>query len=186
MYISRCGAPWEGLRAQVATCPGPPTPLSPSTPPSPPTLLGPDPPSPPLDDQEPVAVGVAKEEHRRYRPPHAHDGLICGPAAGPQVRVVGVDVLGGEGHVGVDPDRFALLWWHQGDGTGSPRRRHFDPAVPPPEGDVGALLESERSQVELERAVLVAHGNDHGPDLGDPRLGRGLSHEVLLSRGFSS
>jgi hypothetical protein len=43
--------------------------------------------------------------------------------------------------------------------------------------EVGALLEPELADVELQRAILIGDGNEHRPDLGD------TGHAPLLSRG---
>ena len=57
----------------------------------------------------------------------------------------------------------------------------LDPAVALAERDVDALLEPELVDVELERPVLVADGDGHRAQLGDPGPGVGLSHQSLLS-----
>ena len=54
-----------------------------------------------LNNEKPVAVRVAEEEHRRHRVSHARDRLVRVDSTGPQVRMVGVDVTFS------DPNAFA-------------------------------------------------------------------------------
>src|SRR2546426_459703 len=68
----------------------------------------------------------------------------------------------------------------------SPRRRHLHPALALAVGGVHALLESERVEVELERPVLVADGDDHRPHLGDVGTGLGLAHFHPPVGGFAN
>ena len=53
------------------------------------------------------------------------------------------------------------------------RRRDLDPALAVAEGDVGDLLEAERADVEVERAVLVGDRDDHRGDRVEVRGGLG-------------
>ena len=54
----------------------------------------------------------------------------------------------------------------------------LDPAIAVAERNVGALLEAERVDVELDGAVLIGDRHDDGPDLADAR--GGLAHDFLL------
>jgi hypothetical protein len=93
-------------------------------------------------------------------------------------RVVGLDVLGREGAMGgVAAGRLTLAARDERDRVRRARRGHLEPAVALAAiGEVGALLEPERAEVELERPVLVGHRDEHGPDLADPRQVCGVGH----------
>ncbi len=94
--------------------------------------------------------------------------------------VGGIDVGAGERGPRLDPDRIALPRRHDGDRRRRAGRRHLEPAHAVTEWGVAAHLETELLRVELKRAVLVGHRDDHGPDLGDLRRCSCLRHSVLL------
>src|SRR5919197_3592125 len=110
-----------------------------------------------LDDHQRVALGIAEPEERRDDVAEAADLGVDVDAAIPQLRVVGVDVVGLERDAGVlaarghvrarRADRDRRL------GAG---RRDLDPTVAVAERHVRALLEAERLGIELQHPVLVS------------------------------
>jgi hypothetical protein len=52
--------------------------------------------------------------------------------------------------------------------------------VLPAVGEVGALLEPELADEELQRTVLVGYRDEHGPDLADTRGAGVVRHAPLL------
>ena len=97
-----------------------------------------------------------------------------------ELPVDSIGVVGREAHAGFDSHAFPLTRGNQRHSRRRAGRRDLHPAVTVAEGRVNALLEPELSQVELERPVLVADGDDHGPYLADAGRGLGLGHLILL------
>src|SRR4029450_4345349 len=89
-----------------------------------------------------------------------HDLGVDVGAAGLEGGVVGGGVLGGQADPGGDAGG------EQGAGPRGPGRGCLDPAAGA-EGEVAALLEAERADVELEGPVLVGDGDADRPDAGD-------------------
>ena len=108
--------------------------------------------------------------------------LISASTSTPPAREVGVDgidVVGVEADAGLDvAGRVAGGRRDDGDRRVGAGGADLDPAVAVAERDVGALLEAERLDVELDGALLVADRDADGPDLADAR--RGLAHDFLL------
>src|SRR5262249_31512797 len=138
-----------------------------------------------LDDHQAVALGVAQPEQRRHRVAHTADLGVHVHAGGPRLRVESVDVFGLQADarlaVARRPARGRRGEGDRGDGVAG---SHFDPPLAVAEGDVGALLEAELLEVELDLAVLVGHRDDDGADLRDISLGAG-HRRVLLKLGYT-
>ena len=108
--------------------------------------------------------------------------LISASTSTPRACEIGVDridVVGVEADAGLDvAGRVAGGRRDDGDRRVGAGRADLDPAVAVAERDIGALLEAERLDVELDGALLVADRDADGPDLADAR--RGLAHDFLL------
>jgi hypothetical protein len=131
------------------------------------------------DEHEGVAVGVAEPEHRRDGVAHAADLGVDVDAALLELRVDAIDVVGVEADAGLDvASRVAGGRGDDGHGGVGPGRGDLHPAIAVAERHVGALLEAERLDIELDGALLVADRDADGPDLADTR--RGLAHGFLL------
>src|ERR1019366_10409091 len=76
---------------------------------------------------------------------------------------------------------FALARRDERDRVGRARRGQFDPAAVVAIGEVDALLEPKRVEVELQRSVLVDHRYEHGADLVDADRGCCVGHAAILS-----
>src|SRR6266496_4266936 len=133
-----------------------------------------------LDLEQVVSVEIAEEEHPRYRPFAPHR-LLDVDALLAQRRVVGFEIVRGEHDARLDVSRrLARAWRHQRDRRARAGGRDLEPAVAVPERDVGALLEAERLDVELECPVLVGHRDDHASHLRD--VCGGLLHGCSFRR----
>jgi hypothetical protein len=78
-----------------------------------------------------------------------------------------IDIVGRQRDAGHYADRVAFTRRREGDSGRAARRIDLHPAVAATERYVGALLEPDLF-VELNRAVLIADGDDHQTDLPDP------------------
>src|SRR5436190_3428675 len=146
-----------------------------------------------LGDHQDVLLRVAEPEHRRDRVAHAADRVVDVDAGGLEVGVDSLDVIGVQDDPGL---RVAgrLPGGRRGDRDRRDRagRGDFDPAVVVAERDVGALLEAERVDVELERLVLVGDRDADDAELVDTGCGgahapltdaRGKTHRCCVSTG---
>ena len=133
-----------------------------------------------LDEHEGVALRIAEPAQRRHRVAVPADLGVDVDARFLELGVQRVDVGGlqADSGLGVAGGRRAFRRRRKRDGRVGAGRRDLDPAVARTERLIGALLHAERADVEVERLVLVGHGDDDVGDLADAG-GRG-AHDSLL------
>ena len=85
--------------------------------------------------------------------------------------MIGLDIAGRDHDAGVDGGRASLHRWRDRDRGVPARRNDLDPPhLPVGEGFVGAQLEPQRVDVELERTILVGSRHGYAADLGQVQV----------------
>src|ERR1022692_775036 len=112
--------------------------------------------------------------------PFARNFGVYVDASGAKSCVVRLDVLRRECAVSaVASDRVALTGRNKRDRVRRTRRRHFDPTMDLPVGEIDTFLEPEFVEVELKCSVLIGHRDENGRDLGDASRVCGGRHIIL-------